>query len=279
MIAIADSGSTKTHVVCLDNGEIVADIRFDGINPYYQSKEEIIDLLSNNIKSISNQITNFYFFGAGCSFPEKKHIVWDSVNTVCGNSEIEIESDLMGAAKALFGNGNGIACILGTGSNSCQYEQGEIIKNVSPLGYVLGDEGSGAVLGKLFVSDCLKGILEKHIIESFYNASGLSAESIMDSVYKKPLPNRFLASLVPYIVNLKHHQQVELIIEKNFQLFFERNISQYDKYRDLEISFIGSIGLQFKEELNNAAKKFGCKIGKIEKDPIDGLIEFYKHCL
>ena len=169
MILIADSGSTKTNWCLVEQGQIVSEIVTDGINPFYQTDMEIIALLDDQLipKLENTDIDRIFFYGAGCSFPEKKILVSRGLVRFFGNSMIEIQSDLLGAARSLFQQEKGIACILGTGSNSCYYDGKDITQNVSPLGFILGDEGSGAVLGKLFLADCLKNQLPPELKKEF----------------------------------------------------------------------------------------------------------------
>ena len=173
---------------------------------------------------------------------------------------------MLGAARALFGNDEGIACILGTGANSCLYDGNKIVSNVSPMGYILGDEGSGAVLGKTFINLLYKDHHEKDIIE-FERETGLTQSDIIQKVYREAMPNRFLASLAPYIKSVSSHEWVHEMIVDCFRLFFRHNVSHYNR-PDLPCSFVGSIAFYFEEELRQAAKKEGSFIVKIMKEPL-----------
>ncbi|MGL5318340.1 MAG: ATPase, partial [Bacteroidales bacterium] len=170
MILIADSGSTKTSWALVDQGGMVFEYSTLGINPFFQTSEEIHEDINKNLYPKIKQITvdEIFFYGAGCALPEKKEIVASVLREFYPNAVVYVESDLLGAARSLCKNTPGIACILGTGSNSCFYNGESIVKNVSPLGYILGDEGSGAVLGKLFVADCLKNQMPARIVDRFY---------------------------------------------------------------------------------------------------------------
>lgn len=190
-------------------------------------------------------------------------------------TKVHAYTDLMGAARALCGKKPGIACILGTGSNSCMYDGKDIIKNVSPLGYILGDEGSGAYLGKRFIADCLKGQLPENIKNDFLINCGLTVEDILRKVYREPQANRFLASLTPYIYNIRHEAQVKNFLYECFTDFFERNVMKYDT--SLEISFTGSVSWYFQEEIKETAKRLNLKTGKFIKEPIWGLKEFHNN--
>ena len=210
MILIADSGATKTDW-CL--GEKTTDARViqtQGINPFHQSAEHIYKVLTEELLpqlGEENHITHIHFYGAGCT-PEKSVIVKEQLQALSLDADIDVQSDLLGAARSLCGKEQGIACILGTGSNSCLYDGEKIIANVSPLGYILGDEGSGAVLGKRLVGDCLKHQLPEHICQAFLNETGLTPADIINKVYRQPQANRFLASLTPFLS--AHREEPEI---------------------------------------------------------------------
>lgn len=276
MIVIADSGSTKTEWCLVDNDIIINRITSKGINPYFESKEEI----STEIKSvlskieISNNLSALYFYGAGCTH-EKKDIVKDSISDIVGsNTFIEVNSDLLGAARALFGRERGIACILGTGSNSCSYNGEFIEKNISPLGFILGDEGSGAVIGRLFIGALLKNQFGEELKLKFLSENNLTQEEIIDRVYRKPFPNRFLASLSPFILRNISNEKVYSLILNCFKDFFTRNIMQYD-YLNNNVAFIGSVAYYYKNILSEVAQTLNITISKIEVSPIDGLVKFH----
>ena len=279
MILIADSGSTKTHWCVVDNAVEFKHIFTKGINPFYQTETEItqeIDLnLIPELKGIV--IEKIYFYGAGCSFPEKKAIVSNALGRSFRKVIIEVQSDLLAAARSLFGDNKGIACILGTGSNSCLYDGREIVENVSPLGFILGDEGSGAVLGKTLVADCLKNQLPAEIKAKLLNEYKLSPELILDKVYKQPFPNRFLAGLTPFLLKNIDEPSVFNIVYTGFNAFFVRNVKQYTM-ANVSVGFVGSVAFYFKEVLEAAAKANGITISKIEQNPMTGLILYHsKH--
>ena len=187
---------------------------------------------------------------------------------------IEVQSDLLGAARALFQHEAGIVCILGTGSNSCYYNGNEIVQHVSPLGFILGDEGSGAVLGKLFVADCLKNQLPDWICDKFFDEYELTAAAILDRVYKHPFPNRFLAQFTPFI--LEHLQEPSLfnLVYDSFEAFLIRNVMQYP-LEGMKVGFVGSIAHYFRNTLEIVASEHGIEIAQIEQNPMEGLVKFH----
>lgn len=276
MILIADSGSTKTSWALVDQGGMVFEYTTLGINPFFQTCEEIQEDLNKNLYPKIKQINvdEIFFYGAGCATPEKKEVVASVLRSFYPKAITHVESDLLGAARSLCKTTPGIACILGTGSNSCFYNGETIIKNVSPLGYILGDEGSGAVLGKLFVADCLKNQMPARIVDRFYKRFELTPAIILDKVYKQPFPNRFLASLSIFLSENISEHEIQDLIYKGFVDFFNRNVKQYD-YENYMVNIVGSIGYHFSEILKDAAEETGVTIGTIEKSPMRGLIEYH----
>ena len=276
MILIADSGSTKTQWCLIDEGQIVKEIFTDGINPFYQTDMEIIALLDDQlIPGLDNtDIDRIFFYGAGCSFPEKKILVSRGLVRFFGNSMIEIQSDLLGAARSLFQHEKGIACILGTGSNSCYYDGKEITQNVSPLGFILGDEGSGAVLGKLFIADCLKNQLPLELKEKFLSRYELTPEIILDRVYKKPFPNRFLAQFTPFMLENIEEPSIFNLVYDSFDAFLVRNVMQYP-LDDIRVGCVGSIAHYFRDTLEIVASERRIEISEIVQKPMDGLVTFH----
>ena len=276
MMLIADSGSTKTDwCVILDNTPIKR-IGTKGLNPFFQSEEEIQQELTHSLlpQLPEGTIDSVYFYGAGCT-PEKaptlRRAIADSLPVV-GN--IKAYSDMLAAARGLCGREAGITCILGTGSNSCFYDGKEIVNHISPLGFILGDEGSGAVLGKLLVGDILKNQLSPAIKEAFLKQFDLTVPEIIDRVYRQPFPNRFLASLSPFIAQQLEEPGIRQLVLGSFIAFLRRNVMQYD-YTQYPAHFIGSVAHCYKEILQEAAQETGIRIGKILQSPMEGLIQYH----
>ena len=276
MMLIADSGSTKTDwCVILDNTPIKR-IGTKGLNPFFQSEEEIQQELTHSLlpQLPDGTIDSVYFYGAGCT-PEKaptlRRAIADSLPIV-GN--IKAYSDMLAAARGLCGREAGITCILGTGSNSCFYDGKEIVNHISPLGFILGDEGSGAVLGKLLVGDILKNQLSPAIKEAFLKQFDLTVPEIIDRVYRQPFPNRFLASLSPFIAQHLEEPGIRQLVLGSFIAFLRRNVMQYD-YTQYPAHFIGSVAHCYKEILQEAAQETGIRIGKILQSPMEGLIQYH----
>jgi len=276
MILLADGGSTKVDWRLIDKGKEIERFSTKGMNPYFRSCEDIsTEIKTKILPSLGTYLVDVvFFFGAGCNTEEKKQVVKEAIGSCIEASYIKVDSDLMGAAKGLLGKNKGITCILGTGSNSCYYDGGEIIENVSPLGYILGDEGSGAVIGRLFLNACLKNQLGEELKDKFLKEFNLTPTLILDKVYRQPMPNRFLASLSPFILQNIADKNIYDIVYNAFREFFIKNVMQYD-YKNNEVHFTGSVAYYYRDILKKAAEDMNIKIGSIEQSPMDGLIKYY----
>jgi len=276
MILIADSGSTKTTWCLLDKASNKKKlVQTTGINPFYQDEATIIRALEKEFTKTVRDFEAVYFYSAGCANPSISAIAHQALNHFFNTDAIKIESDLMAAAHALCGNSEGIACILGTGSNSCHYNGKEIVENVSPLGFILGDEGSGAVIGKKLLADILKNQLPNQIKEAFFNRYKTNNAEILENIYKKPFPNRYAASFTKFISEHKSDQSLQQLVVQSFDDFLTRNVLQYNKSKELPIHFTGSIAYYFRDLLEIALDKHQLQLGNIIKDPIDGLVDFH----
>lgn len=275
MILIADSGSTKTDWCLVESGENILRFQTRGTNPFFQTEEEILEEIETGLLPGLKGVepSSVHFYGAGCAFPEKNEIIRRAVSRHLP-VPVEVGSDLLAAARALCGDRPGIACILGTGSNSCQYDGKEIVKNVSPLGFILGDEGSGAVLGKLLIGDVLKDQLPPALKELFLSQYELTPASIMDRVYRQPFPNRFLAGFSPFILEHLDEPAVWELVTRSFLAFFTRNVKQYD-YFDLPVHLAGSVAWHYQTVLKEIAFDLGIGLGTIIQSPMEGLIRYH----
>ena len=278
MILIADSGSTKTDWCVVEKGELVQRIFTKGTNPFFQSEEEISNEIATALlpELKSNEFDAVYFYGAGCGFPDKIAVVHRALTMHLNvKGEVEVATDMLAAARGLCGREAGIACIMGTGSNSCYYDGENIVANVSPLGFILGDEGSGACLGKLMVGDLLKNQMTPELKEKFLTQFNLTPADIIDRVYRKPFPNRFLASLSPFLAQNISEPCVHDLVLNSFKAFFKRNIMQYENYQNLKVNLIGSVAYYYKEILAEAAEAMGIQLGTIIQSPMEGLIKYH----
>lgn len=279
-ILIADSGSTKTDWVLCNNGNVTAHIKTQGLNPTIQSSEEILSVLETELarEIAPDAPERIFFYGAGCAYDNANNRMKKALACIFPTAEICINSDLLGAARALCGCEEGIACILGTGSNSCLYNGKEIAENTPSLGYILGDEGSGAHLGRQLVSDCIKKQLPKEIRETFLQQYKLDIPSILERVYHSPLPNRWLGSLTPFILQHRKNADIRTMVTNCFVQFFKRNVMVY-RHSWLPIHIIGGIGISFSEEIKEAAESLGLSIGNIVESPIEGLVKYHSNNL
>lgn len=272
---IADSGATKTDWCLIQGSDIIKRFIGKGISPIFQTQEEISEEVKQFVYPIFSkwEIDAIHFYGTGC-IPEKISAVRNALHNSFPIEEIDVYSDLVAAAHSLCGHNSGIACILGTGSNSCEWDGNGIINQISPLGFILGDEGSGASLGKKLVGDALKNQLTPGLKEALLEEFDLTPATIIDKVYRQQFPSRFLASLSPFINGNINDETIKRIVVNSFTEFFERNIMQYN-YQENRVSFVGSIAWYYSGILREVAQKKGIEIGKIIKSPMDGLVEYY----
>ena len=280
MIIVADSGSSCTDWVLIEDENTKSTFQTKGFNPYFVKSEEIINELKLKFpRNISiSDVDKIYFYGAGCSSGKLKSIINNGLKHFFPDSEITIEHDLLAAARALFQNESGIAVILGTGANTCYYNGKSIVKNVTSLGYILGDEGGGDYLGKLFITSYLNGELPKEISEKFYNEYNLRTEQILHAIYKEPYPNKFLASFTKFVLKYSNNESVSEIINKSFSDLFIKHICKYDNYDKLKIRATGSVSYFFQDQFKKTALKFNANIDLIEKEPINRLVQFHINC-
>ena len=278
MNLIADSGSTKTAWCLVRDSQIVKRFETAGINPFFQTEDEIVAQLKDGLlpEVEANCVENIYFYGAGCANPEKNKALEGLLIDVLGAKTAFVASDMLGAARGLLGRESGIACILGTGANSGVYDGEDLVKGVYAGGYILDDEGSGGVLGKLLISDWVKKQMPQDIYDALTEEYGLTYLGIVDRVYKQAFPNRWLAQFTKFMSARREHPYIHNLLVEAFKAFFERNIKQYDEWEALEVGFVGSIAFYFNAELREAAEVCGVKLGKVMQNPIEGLVEYHR---
>lgn len=251
-----------------------------GLNPYFLTEEEIKGIIVKELlpyfSGLESNFTAIYFYGAGCANADKNALIARALTSIW-NVPVTVNSDIVAAAHALCGNQAGIPCILGTGSNSCLYDGEEIIEHIAPLGFILGDEGSGAALGRALVGNCLKRQLSESISHRFLQEFNLTPELILDKVYRQLLPNRFLASLTPFLKEFIWEESIYKLVYNSFQSFFQRNVMLYTEYEHYPVHFVGSIAYHFQNVLRDAARPLSLEVGKIEQSPMTGLINYYRY--
>ncbi len=276
MILLADSGSTKTDWVILFNKQIVRKLSTQGINPFFHNTESIYSRLENEFsEEEKNKVREIYFYGAGCIKNTNSYVIENALNQIFKHAKVDANDDMLGATRALFGNQSGIACILGTGANSCLYANGKIIDKVPTLGYILGDEGSGAYLGRKLINHYFKRKLPAYLAQVFEKQYNPIQVQIQNAVYKEPNPNRFLASFTPFLKENSQNGYIKKFLFDSFSDFFESNIMQYSNYQAYKLGFIGSIAYHFTEILNEVAESKKLNVSFILEKPIDALILYH----
>lgn len=278
MILIADSGSTKTDWRLISNNGI-KQIESEGLNPVYKSKVKIKQVLVEHVLpkiSNCNEVTKVYFYGAGCMGFEKAEIVLEVLNELFPQASNVVSSDILAAARATCENNEGITAILGTGANICYYNGSEINKTRSGLGFVLGDEGSGAHVGKKFIQAYLNEQLPAHVNERFEKRFKLTKADIIDAVYRQDNPNLFLAQFSKYVFQIKNEPSVVEIIIGCFTEFFETHVEKFENYKTVPLHIVGSVGFYFSNYIRQIATQKGIKIGTVLEKPIAGLTLFHE---
>lgn len=275
-----DSGSTKTDWGFFDTPDNLKTYGTQGINPCHQSEVEIRSIIDSELVTKATDtdfgtITEVYYYGAGCATAEICSQMAGILAAFFPNAAISVESDMLGAARALCGNSEGVACVLGTGSNSCLYNGREIVDQVPSLGYILGDEGSSAALGRRLISDCLKRQLPESVCREFLSKYGLDKDTIIENVYRKPMANRYIAGFAPFLYEKRSISEVHKIIIQCFSEFFTRNVINYHRPW-LPVHFVGSLADNFAAELAETADSLGMTIGKIVASPLEGLVQYHK---
>lgn len=279
MLLIADSGSTKTDWRLVDDaGNQITAVITEGLNPYFLSKEKIAKTIRDRVLPVVERVERVFFYGAGCGSPAKAAQVREALDeTVEARFTAEVSGDILGAARSLFQDEPGIACILGTGANSCLYD-GRDITGIRPsLGYMFTDWGSGTVMSKDLIALLLQEKLPTMILEDFRITYKLGTPEILDNIYNKPLPNRFLASFTPFLLKYAEVPECNGIINDNFSQFFNYYVSAYPSSNGKpKVSFTGSIAYRFRTYLLKIAAEHGIAVEKIVQHPMDGLVKY--HC-
>ncbi len=273
---IADCGSTKSEWSVIGSGKTKTIIT-QGISPYFLTADQIRDILLKELvpKLKEQEISEIHYYGTGCSNPSNAKIVRNALKQVFPGASADVNHDLLAAARALCGHHKGIACILGTGSNSGYYNGKKIMKNSPGLGYVLGDEGSGAYLGKKVIQYYLYGTFDEEVRGRFDVTYHTNASEILENVYKHPLPNRYLAGFTGFLVENRGHYMIENIIEDGLNDFFFTHLCKYGEAWNQPVNFAGSVAYGFRDVLTSLCHSYEFDLGKILKKPMTGLIEYH----
>lgn len=275
---IADSGSTKTDWCLVEQGQATRTVfHSQGINPFHQSEEDIRKILTGEVapRLSGHTVSRLCFYGSGIR-PEMEPLMRTLLGAAFPSAgRVEVASDLLGAARALCGHREGVACILGTGSNSCLYDGRNIVLNTPPLGYILGDEGSGAVLGARLLNGLYKGWLPKELRRAFEDTYGIDLSRVIQRVYREPLANRFLAGLSPFIRQHIACAEVEMMVVDCFRQFLCRNVRPYLSQGNSPVSALGSVAFHYSSQFEKALEAEGMRKGTIAQSPMDGLVRYH----
>ncbi|SEO05670.1 hypothetical protein SAMN05192574_105138 [Mucilaginibacter gossypiicola] len=278
MIIIADGGSTKTNwCLVTEEGKKVY-FNTEGYNPYFSSTEYIIQSLNESLPTDleKNQITEVNYYGAGCSTPEMRKIVEEAMKVVFTGAKVNIGHDLLAAARALLGNTEGFAAILGTGTNTCIYDGKEVVHNIDSGAYILGDEGSGCYIGKKLLTDYLRGYMPEPVRNLFWETYKLTPDDINEQVYTQPRANRFCASFSKFVYdNNVHLEYSRNLVRTSFEDFFRNLVTHYPDYQKYTFNCIGSVGYNFRNVLEEVATENGMVVGSIIRSPIDNLVKYH----
>lgn len=275
MILIIDAGSTKTTWCIVDNdGNICIELKTPGINPVTMKSSDIEAIVNDIVVPGTRNyaIDSIYYYGAGVIDEIRSKVVKESLAAIGPDIEVEVRTDLLGACRALLGNHPGLVGILGTGSNSCYYDGHEIVDNTPPLGYILGDEGSGAAIGKRFIHHLFKRQLHDELVDAWREEINMTVNDVIDRVYRRPGANTWLASLVPFIKRHIGHPTLDLLVRDEFAEYFEYNLLNY---MPRNIGFIGSVASTFETQLRMVARHYTFEIIGIMPDPMPGLIAYH----
>jgi glucosamine kinase len=277
MILIADSGSTKTEWVLLEESGSSKAFRTIGLNPYYIDEIDIKHTITVNLlRNFEREsVHELFFYGSGCGADDKKKLLENILSELFSKAEIHVFTDILGTARALFGKSEGIACILGTGSNSCLYDGNEIMSIVPSRGFIFGDEGSGSCLGKELLSHYFKNTLPDTIKNAFIKKYNLPDTDIMDAIYRRPFPNRFLGSFSQFINEHLNDRFIKKMVEDSFNKFLDYYIRQYKNYKKYDIGITGSVAFYFRKQLEEVFKKNSLELTTLLKSPIDNLVKYH----
>ena len=280
MMLIADSGATKADWRFIDKDGDISSFSTEGLSPLFWTSKEMADEINKKIpkkieSGVKSQKSEIYFYGTGCSSKERNKIVELALKIFSPKSNAKINHDILASARALFRNRAGIACILGTGSNSCYYDGRKITEMKGGLTFILGDEGSGGHIGKEFIKAYLNNELPEYLHKTFQSEYRLTKDKIFDSVYTKKYPNRFLASFAKFVHKHIDEPFIYNLVRKCFTEFFEKTVLKYENFKYIPVGFIGSVAFNFKNILFSVAKENEVTISKIISNPIDDLVKYH----
>lgn len=276
MLLVADSGSTKADWILTRPDNQTIHFRTKGINPFFLSEKDITQVFQNasEIQEYVDQVKEIYFFGAGCSSPDRREVISNALSKVFKNAFVSVDIDIIASIYATCGTSEGICCILGTGSNISYFDGRKIHESKHGLGYILGDEGAGSFFGRKLLTSFLYGTMPDELSASFKEKFNVDKESVIKRIYQQSAPNSFLASFAPFMSDHVDHPFIAGLLKAGFEEFVETNIKSYPDYRKQVCHFVGSIAFHFKEILTEVCEQKGVRVGKILKHPIEELSTF-----
>lgn len=276
-LIVCDSGSTKADWLVAEDGKITAEFSTMGFNPFFHDAGKVFSELSRNPTALmlKDAKATLFFFGAGCSSPERNQIIKSGLQRFFINAEITVEHDMLGAALAACGHSAGLVCILGTGSNIAFYDGKNLSETRHGLGFIIGDEGSGSYYGKKLISSFLYGIMPDELSRKFFDKYKMTKELMIENVYHRPNANVYLASFSPFLSENKDHPWIQQLVYKGMKEFYETNIISYPEHKTYLVHFIGSIAFYFSSILKNTAKDCGFTVGKIIVRPVEDLMKYF----
>jgi glucosamine kinase len=277
MIIIADSGSSKIDWRLLSASGAIAQAQGPGFNPYYQPIEDLEKTIKEHLLPLATEkVRRIFFYGTGVSSKKNQEIMTNVFLKFFPEAMIDLTWDLLAAARSLCGTEPGIACILGTGSNSCQYDGEKITFQIANLGWILADEGSGTSLGKKILFDYLRGKMPEPLSKQFHARFPFTREEFLEKVYQQEKPSTFLASFAKFIFQHRAELYCHQLVYNSFAEFYENNVMAYPGYENLKVHFVGSIGFYFSDILRQVANDKGVTVKNILEAPIAGLTLFHK---
>lgn len=276
MKILVDSGATKANWVAVSDGKILHQLQTQGISPYFLTDEGIVDVLREVRRSIPEPVTELYFYSTGCKAEDQRRRMNQLLRLMFQEAtQVQVETDMLAAARAMSQREAGIVCILGTGSNACRYDGTQIVETAGGLGFILGDEGSGAAIGKELIRSFLNREMPESLRENLNNHYHLTRDNILQSVYQLPYPNRFLSTFAPFAFEHREESSIRELLDRQFSLFFQRSVILLEDSQHLPIHFVGSVAAFFQEEIARNAVPFGLHLADFQQDPMPGLIQYH----
>lgn len=276
MKILVDSGATKANWVAVSEGKTVHQLQTQGISPYFLSDEGIVDVLREVRRSIPGPVNELYFYSTGCKAEDQRRRMNQLLRLMFQEAtQVQVETDMLAAARAMSQREAGIVCILGTGSNACRYDGSQIVETAGGLGFILGDEGSGAGIGKELIRSFLNREMPENLREDLNNHYHLTRDNILQSVYQLPYPNRFLSTFAPFAFEHREEPSIRELLDRQFSLFFQRSVILLEDCQHLPIHFVGSVAAFFQEEIARNAEPFGLQLANFQQDPMQGLVQYH----